>query len=105
MQTLRYLSGTLLVISGFWHGVLGFKTTENRPMLAFAVAYLVLGLLLIFRKTRLVNIGTLIIPLAGFLAASIKIGWSNFDFSLYTFVVIDLIVILCSIILLMKYKK
>lgn len=105
MKILRYLSGKLLVISGFWHGVLGFKTTENRPMLAFAVAYLILGLLLLFRKSKIASIGAVIIPLIGFLAACIKIGWRNFDFSLYTFVVIDLIVILCSLILLMKYKK
>ncbi len=106
MKIIRYLAGALMVISGVWHGVLGFQTVENRPMLVFAIAYLIIGIFLLLKKNRVVYFIALILPITGLLAASIKIGWSNFDFSLYALVLIDFIVIVISTILMINtYHK
>lgn len=106
MKIARYLAGTLMIISGVWHGILAFQAVENRPMLAFAIVYLIIGILLLIKNHWGVYLSAIIFPLVGLLTASIKIGWRNFDFSLYSLVVIGITAILISsMLLLSSFRK
>jgi len=105
MKIIRFLAGTLMIISGVWHSILAFQTAESRPpMIAFAIAYLIIGILLLINNSWGIYLGA-VLPLAGILAASIKIGWSNFDTSMMILIIIDIIVIISCVLMLIYRKK
>ena len=115
MKTIRLLAGILLVITGVLHITI-YIVAPSAPgslgMLVFGIIYAIMGLLLFTPKIYVVYLG-LILPLIGMITATIKFGFSaviSFTAyknvtSMFTLLLIDVVVIICCAYLVLNRKK
>jgi hypothetical protein len=115
MKTIRLLAAILLVITGVLHITI-YIVAPSAPgsigMLAFGIIYAITGLLLFTQKMYTIYLG-LILPLIGMITAIIKFGfpavisftaYKNVT-SMFTLLLIDVIVIICCAYLIVKRGK
>jgi uncharacterized membrane protein HdeD (DUF308 family) len=115
MRTVRLIAGILLVITGVLHITI-YIVAPSAPgsigMLVFGIIYAVTGLLLFTHKMYAVYLG-LILPLIGMITAIIKFGfpavisftaYKNVT-SMFTLLLIDVIVIIFCAYLILNRKK
>jgi len=107
MKHIRNFAATLLIITSILHALPAFTVTEDpnaMPMLAFGVAYFIIGFLLFVNKSISYILG-IIFPVIGLLVGFFVIGYRNWDNMLIAMFLIDGIVILCCIFLLVDRAK
>jgi hypothetical protein len=107
MKTIRYITALLMLATGIMHLLPMFKAPGDPnalPMLAFGIAYLTIGVLLILNKPFSYILG-IVIPLIGLAIGLFKIGLKNWDTVLSIMFIIDAIVVICCIALLLKKNK
>jgi len=107
MNNIRNFAATLLVITAVLHVIPIFKSVRDPnalPMLAFGIAYFIVGFLLFVNKSISYILG-IIFPAIGLLIGFFVIGFANWDNILTAMFLIDGIVIICSIFLLVDRAK
>jgi len=107
MKTIRYFAALLMLVTGVMHLLPIFKVPRDPnalPMLAFGLAYLTVGVLLILNK-NISRILGIVFPLIGLAVGFFMIGLKNWDTMLTIMFVIDAVVVICCIILLLNRNK
>ncbi len=107
MKTIRYIAALLMLATGVLHLMPMFKVPSDPnalPMLAFSIAYLTIGVLLVLNKTFSYILG-IVIPLVGLAIGFFKIGLKNWDTMLAIMFIVDAIVVICCIALLLNKNK
>ena len=107
MKQLRYLSGSLMVITGLLHVIPIFKGIEDPnalPMFAFGMGYLAIGVMLFLNK-YIGKVTGVILPMIGLGIGFIKIGIENWDKMLFVMFLIDAIVVICCTMLLINNNR
>jgi len=107
MKTIRLTAGSLMVLTGILHLLPMFTDPKNPdalPMLIFAVAYLLTGVLLILDKRSGQFLGV-IFPFIGLVIGFTKIGVRNWDTMLTIMFLIDAVVIICCLYLISRLRK
>jgi hypothetical protein len=107
MKAIRLFAAILMLATGVMHLLPMFKEPRDPnalPMLAFCLAYLSIGVLLILNK-RFSYILGIAIPLIGLAIGFFKIGLKNWDTILTIMFLIDAVVVICCIILLLNRNK
>ncbi len=107
MNNIRNFAATLLVITAVLHVIPIFTSAGGPnalPMLAFGIAYFIIGFLLFINKSISYLLG-IIFPAIGLLIGFFVIGFANWDKMLTAMFLIDGIVIICCIFLLADRSK
>jgi hypothetical protein len=107
MKTIRFFAALLLVITGVWHSSLFFKAMndpDSLPLLIFGILYALIGVMMFTPKVLWVYLG-MILPIIGMILAFVKIGMKNFDLTMKSLMLIDLVVIFCCVYVLLTRKK
>ena len=107
MKTIRYFAALLMLVTGVMHLLPVFKVPRDPnalPMLAFGIAYLSIGVLLILNKEYSRVLG-IVFPLIGLAVGFFMIGLKNWDSMLTIMFLIDAVVVICCIALLLDRNK
>lgn len=106
MKHIRHLAAALLLFTGVLHSIplfIRFDDPDTVPIFFFGLGYLYVAHLLFKNRAIGMFLGVLL-PLIGMGAAFIKIGFENWDFFLQLMIAVDIIVVICSILLLNKRR-
>lgn len=107
MKTIRFLAGILMLLTSVMHLLPMFKVPKDPnalPMLAFGIAYLATGVLLLLNK-KIAPVLGIAFPLIGLATGFIVVGIKNWNTILTIMFIIDAVVAICCIILLMNRNK
>jgi uncharacterized membrane protein HdeD (DUF308 family) len=107
MKTIRYFAALLMLITGVLHILPMFgepRDPNALPMLAFGIAYFIIGILLIL-KIRFSEVLGIVVPLVGLGTGFFVVGLKNWDTMLSILFIIDAIVVICCIVLLLNKNK
>jgi uncharacterized membrane protein HdeD (DUF308 family) len=107
MKTIRYSAGILMLITGILHLLPMFSSPRDPnalPMLAFGIAYLITGIVLIMNK-NFASIMGIAFPFIGLATGFFVVGLKNWDTMLTIMFLIDAFVVICCIVLLMNRNK
>jgi uncharacterized membrane protein HdeD (DUF308 family) len=107
MKTIRFLAGTLLLISGILHIFAYFQAPDSPgsiPVLAFGIIYMIVGFLLFNRKKYPIYLA-IIVPGIGMTLSLIKFGIPELISLSALFKGLEIIAIVCCIVFLIKSKK
>ena len=104
MKAIRSLAAGLLLLTGVLHIYLAFKAPSDPnfvPALAFGIVYFTLGVFLTLKKRFAVWLG-LIIPIIPLALSPFMVDLKNLDAWTIILLGIDVVVVICYLILLMK---
>jgi hypothetical protein len=107
MKTIRLFAALLMLVTGVMHILPMFKVPRDPnalPMLAFGIAYLTVGVLLLLNK-NISHILGIVFPLVGLGVGFFGVGMKNWNTILTVMFIIDAIVVICCTTLLLNRKK
>jgi uncharacterized membrane protein HdeD (DUF308 family) len=103
MNTIRFISGLLLIVSGVLHFVVYYrdpKKSGSIGILAFGIIYCIIGLLLFNSRMYPLYLG-IIVPLTGMILSLIKFGLPKLASISAIFKLFEIVaIILCCVLLL-----
>jgi hypothetical protein len=107
MKTIRYFAAILMLITCVLHVLPMFRTPRDPnalPMLAFAIAFFAVGVLL-FLNNKFSPILGIIFPLIGLATGFFVVGFKNWNNMLTIMFIIDAVVAMCCTVLLLDRTK
>ncbi|MEI6436287.1 MAG: hypothetical protein WCP32_15750 [Bacteroidota bacterium] len=99
MRAIRYFAALILILTAVLHALPFFKVPQDLyalPMLAFAIIYFTIGILLILNMKIASALG-IIFPLIGIGAGFFMIGLQHVSAMLAIMFAIDVLVVLCCV--------